>query len=182
MASVAACRSERALANEPNTRSRSSSGNLSPIECDPLRVLGLSEPRIAPRFALTSVALTNMGTSARGRSAVHYVREDASAPRGLPARRRTVGLGATAQGPIRSQSARSTRANAQRGLGSRKQKGIAISGAMSPTTPPGGLPRNTRRSSKTRTTRATAPAIGAPPIPRGAIPAIHGLRLPTAAG
>jgi hypothetical protein len=59
-----------------------------------------SKPRIAPRFALTSVALTNRGSSARGPSAVHHVREEGSAPLEPPARRRTVGLGATTQAPI----------------------------------------------------------------------------------
>ena len=90
------------------------------------------------------------------------------------ARRRTVGLGATAQAPVdlnqRDPRAQTTNAGSDPG----RQKELRSRGAMSPTAPPGGPPRNTRCSSRTRTTLATAPAIDAPPIPRGAIPAIHG--------
>lgn len=101
-----------------------------------IRVLGLvSEPRIASRFALTSVALTNRGTSARGRSAVHHVRADASAPLEPPARRRTVGLGATAQAPIDLNRCdpRAQTSNAGSDPGRRRE--LPSRGRMSPTAP-----------------------------------------------
>lgn len=75
------------------------------------------------------------GTSARGRSAVHHVRADASAPLEPPARRRTVGLGATAQAPIDLNRCdpRAQTSNAGSDPGRRRE--LPSRGRMSPTAP-----------------------------------------------
>ena len=111
-----------------------------------------------------SIRAHKLGTSAHPRT-----KRSVSRSRGrvrtarASARRRAVGLnGSSAH---RSQS-RSTRANDQRGSDPERPKELPSRNAMSSTAPPGGPPRNTRCPSRTRTTRATAPAIGAPPIPR----------------
>jgi hypothetical protein len=98
------------------------------------------------------------------------------------ARRRTVGLGATAQAPIdlnqRDPRAQTTNVGSDPG----RQKELPSRGAMSPTAPPGGPPRNTRYPSRTRYNGRNGARDRCPSHPPRAIPAIHGLRSPTAAG
>ena len=98
------------------------------------------------------------------------------------ARRRAVGLGATAQAPIdlnrSDRRAQTTNAGSDPG----RQKEIAISRCDVVDRTAGWPTRNTRCPSRTRTTRATAAAIGAPPIPRERSRASMGFSLRSAGG
>lgn len=126
------------------------------------RVLGLvANPRIARRFALTSVVLTNRGTRAQGRGAVDHVR--AERPRLSSLCKKARGRNGTST--HLSHLARSTRANDKRGSDPGRQKEWPSRSGMVGDRIAGCPSRNTRCPSRTRPTRATAPSIGAAPIP-----------------